>query len=235
MLRYTTKLLILVWSLLALPPAWAQAPENFFTGLNPSLRLGADCYTLLYHIYQGTGVQYEFNASIDFRRLMLVGDIGGGYIERKGIQKDNQAIQNICKNEGRYFRIGFNYNFLPRNSDYNVAFLGLRYARGYSEDLLMQRRLPTQYYMSQEPNLQARWFEIVAGVSVKVLDLLYIGCTIGYKFAKKLKTPTSHMPFDIMGWGMNEKDSNIGVNYYITFRIPLQQGEINVRRPRKGQ
>ncbi|MEM7055313.1 MAG: DUF6048 family protein [Bacteroidota bacterium] len=221
MSRYLISLLALLWTLTLSAPSWAKANPYRPTGL----RLSTDCYRPLYYGYQGTGLQYEFSGSIDFRRLMLEGDYGWGYIQRKGICKQKN-IWPSCNNEGKYFRIGLNYNFISKSTDHHAAFLGARYAMSHFQDHL-KSTLQDQYWGnysidSQQGQLKARWFEVVAGAKVQVWRWIYIGCTVRYKFYKKISNITSHIPFDIIGWGLNDEGA-FGLNYYISLRIPLQK------------
>lgn len=229
MFRYLISLLVLLWTLMIDSPSWAQASQYLPTGL----QLSTDLYRPLYYGYQGTGLQYEFNGSIDFHRLMLEGDYGRGHIQRKGIYKQ-KSIPSSCKNEGQYFRIGLNYNFIKKTTDHNAAFLGVRYAMSHFQDHL-EGTLKDEYWErgkirgwgdypidSQQEQLKARWFEIVAGAKVKVWEWIYIGCAARYKFGKKISNGTSHVPFDIIGWGLNEEDA-FGLNCYISLRIPLRK------------
>ena len=242
MFRYLISLLVLLWTLMLCSPSWAQASKYLPTGLQVS----TDLYRPLYYWYRGTGLQYEFNGSIDFHRLMLEGDYGWGHIQRKGIYKQKN-IRSSCKNEGQYFRIGLNYNFIRKSIDHNAAFLGIRCAMSHFQDHL-KSTLQDEYWEkheirgwgdypinSPEDQLKARWFEIVAGTKVKVWEWIYIGCTARYKFGKKIRHVTSHVPFDITGWGLNEEDT-FGLNCYISLRIPLQKdtlppATIQRRRP----
>lgn len=233
MSRYLTSILALLWLLMS-SPSWGQASK-----LRPrSLQLSADIGSPLYYSWK-TGPQYGFSGLIDFRSLMLVGDYGWGYIQRKGINK-----ATICCNKGRYLRIGCNYNFIKHGTDHNAAFLGLRYAKSYFEDSLGDKRIYiysdeftskpalVNTVPSKQAKLQARWWEIVVGGQVKIWAWLYTGCTIRYKFGKKISKITSHLPFDIIGWGLNEENA-WGLNYYITLRIPLQKATIATPIPKQ--
>ena len=238
MSRYLTSILAWLWLLMMNSPSWGQASNL----LPSSLQLSADIGRPLYYSWK-TGRQYEFSSLIDFRRLMLVGDYGWGHIQRKGINKVTK-VRSVCCNKGRYFRIGFNYNFIKHGTDHNAAFLGLRYAKSYFEDSLGDKLISVysdEYenkfesvntVPSKQAKLQARWWEIVAGVQVKIWEWLYTGCTIRYKFGKKISKITSHLPFDIIGWGLNEEDA-WGLNYYITLRIPLQKATIATPIPKQ--
>ena len=72
----------------------------------------------------------------------------------------------------------------------------------------------------QQSNVQARWFEAVAGIKVKVWTMLYMGCTLRYKFWLRIDRATAYQPYDILGWGLNDEEA-FGVNYYVSLRVPL--------------
>jgi hypothetical protein len=213
--------------------------------LPTGLQLGFDVYSPLYYRYQKTGPQYEMNGLLDFKRLLLQGDYGWGSIQREGVAKEQsmnkeQNIKSICRNQGQYFRIGVDYNFINNSVDDNAAFLGFRYAKSYFQDEL-QSVLPDELYQltrkkeknpssawdnypidSKQSHMQARWFELVAGVRVKAWQWFYLGCTARYKFNKKISPHNGHIPFDVIGWGLNEEDA-FGLNCYLILRLPLQK------------
>ena len=201
--------------------SWAQANTYLPTGI----QLGIDLIGPLYGKYQKTGPQYAFNGLLDFNRLLVQGDYGWGFIERQGFCK-KQGIGSSSKNQGQYFRIGLDLNLLKNSIDHNAAFLGLRYAKSYFQDQLHSALLApywgTYHINSKQANMQARWLELVAGVRVKAWQWIYLGCTAHYKFKKKLAHNNAHIPFDVLGWGLNQEDA-LELNCYLIVRIPLQR------------
>jgi hypothetical protein len=223
--------------LLSSHASWARPHIKMY--LPTGLQVGVDVGSPLYYEYQKTGPQYELNGLLDFKRLLLQGDYGWGSIQRQGVSK-KQGMASICSHQGQYFRIGVDYNFINNSVDDNAAFLGLRYAKSYFQDRL-QSVLPDELYQltqkkdppqksawgnylinSQQNHMQARWFEIVAGVRVKAWQWCYLGCTARYKFNKKIMPHDGHVPFDVIGWGLNEEDA-FGLNVYLILRLPLQK------------
>ncbi len=223
MLKYIFSTFISLWMLMNSSCSWAKV-RYWPTGVQLSMDVSRPLY---YKFYEENGVHYEFNSSIDFSRLMLEGDYGWGKVEQAGLNhKTNTA--SVYTNHGKYFRVGLNYNFVKDTPDKNAAFLGLRYARGFFKDALKSR---VNYALEglvengplldmQQDKVQARWFEAVSGVKVKVWKLLYVGCTMRYKFGLKITHTTAHLPFEILGWGLNDEEA-FGFNYYISLRIPL--------------
>lgn len=241
-LKYNIKLLLIISLLGICSTNLANIKKKLPTGLQVSLDVTRPFY---YMWYEKTGAQYEFHTSLDFSRILLEGEYGLGTITRKN---PPSKLKVISDNIGQYFRIGFSYNFTNNSVDHNAAFLGLRYSQAYFRDELYgklreealkgvkvieeingekkEKQVVTwedgyKDNVDEANKLKAHWFEIVAGVRVRVWGWVYIGCTARYKFAKKISTITSHNPFDIIGWGLNEEDV-FGVNYYIGIRIPLQ-------------
>jgi len=186
-----------------------------------------------YKLYQKTGFQYELNASVDFARVMLEGDYGWGSIHWQGKDKTTQ-IPSSYQSVGQYFRVGLNYNCLRDTPDRNAAFLGVRYAMGFFKDQLKSQVTYEGQYQdpktvavengrlidAQQDDVRARWFEAVAGVKVRVWEVLYIGCTLRYKFLLSIDRATSYLPYDILGWGFHD-DEAFGINYYVSLRIPF--------------
>jgi len=225
MLKYNINILLVI-GLLSIGSTSSAKIKNI---LPTGLQIGFDVTRPFYYMwYKKTGAQYEFNTSLDFSRLLLEGEYGLGTITRKN---PPSKIKAISANIGQYFRVGFSYNFISNSVDHNAAFLGLRYSQAYFKDELygkLREEIEAEVWkdaykdnVDEASKLKAHWFEIVAGVRVKVWKWIYIGCTTHYKFAKKISTITSHNPFDIIGWGLNDEDI-FGVNYYISMRIPLQ-------------
>ena len=184
-----------------------------------------------YKYYGRAGMQYAYNASIDFASLILEGDRGCGDIQWEGHNEETSTQSSYASN-GYYFRVGLSYNLLQDTPDKNVAFLGVRYAKSFFKDHLSSRVLyhhsikgdaPIQggpTINSKQDNVEARWFEAVAGVRVKIWKLLYAGGAIRYKFGLHLDGANAHIPYDVLGWGLNN-DTSFGFSLYLSLRIPF--------------
>lgn len=245
MWRSRINLLIILAGLASHTPTWAT-PKHF---LPTGLEIGFDVARLPYYLWkEKTGVQYEFYSSVDFNRMLLEIDYGFGNILRKNPPKriDNKPIiKTISYNRGQYFRIGLSYNFIPKNTEHNVACLGLMYSRSSFRDALYGNFITSGGYNQSETavdtadNLHAHWIEIVAGVRVQVWQWVYMGCSARYKFAKQVSSSLALIPFDIIGWGLHEADDAWGVNYYISIRIPfpsvLNRSQVSLKSTKNNQ
>lgn len=200
--RYAVRI-FLCWGMFSIASPTAAGPNYWPKGV----QLGMEFANPLYYKYYRKQItqQYEFNASIDFARLLLEGDYGWGS-SQWGIHDPTTNQVSSGMNDGTYFRVGLNYNMLPATPARNAAFLGMRYARSFSD------------YTST-----ASWYEVVAGVKIKVWKILYAGSTLRYKFGlapdKHLRSP------HLLGWGMYRKgdDEILGITYYIALRIPFER------------
>ena len=224
MYRYTFRLFLVGLLLLVGPSAWAKKRRYLPTGIYVGVDFTRPFY---YYFYRQTGAQYEFNSAIHFARLMLEGDYGWGSTEHEGLNQ-RRGIRSTYRSEGRYFRVGLNYNFLKHTPANNVAFFGLRYAISFLQDHLDSKISydnrgtiqDGQDIKDSQEGVQARWFEAVAGFKVQVWSVLYVGCTLRYKLGLKVKNTSTYLPYDIPGWGLRKEDA-WDLHYYCTFRIPL--------------
>ncbi len=230
MWRSRISILIILASLGNYAPSWASPKDFIPTGLE----IGFDVARLPYYIWkEKTGGQYEVHSSIDFNRILLDVDYGWGSMLRKNPTKSKEDPKKkftkiLSHNWGQYFRVGLSYNFIPKNKDHNVAYLGFMYSRSIFRDALYGNYMgKTDLFQSTvdvdtTDKFNAHWLEVVAGVRVQVWQWVYMGCTVRYKFAKSISSSKTLIPFDIIGWGLNEEDNAWGVNYYIGIRIPLR-------------
>jgi len=225
--RYIGSFFLCVNILVSSSSTWAKtryAPTG--------IQLSVDALRLFSYKYHDAhqGPQYELNASIDFASWLLEGDWGCSHSQWKGTSAKSKYTSN-----GKYFRIGLNYNFLQDTPDKNMAFLGFRYAMSFFDDHLVSKILyhhdnagNTVIIKTNDPiidskqtSVQARWFEMVAGIKVKVWKLLYVGSTLRYKFSLCLNGANSHVPYDVPGWGLNDEQGPFILNLYLSLRIPL--------------
>jgi len=231
MLKYLIKILFTLIFIALSNTSILAVPHKVRKLIPANLDIGFDITRPLYYsIVENTGGQYEISTSLDINQILLQGDFGWGTIARKSPLL--KPISNST-NEGQYFRLGLSYNFMPKIEEHNTAFLGVRFAKALLEDSLSgivknakNSDIKLTKTINDKQALSATWWEIVAGVQVKLWHWLYAGCTVRYKFAKSITSskPLIHMPFDILGFGINEDDA-FGINYTLSFRIPLSSRE----------
>ncbi|MEO1219254.1 MAG: DUF6048 family protein [Bacteroidota bacterium] len=214
-------------------PSWGQ-PRS----LAPrSLQLAIDIMSPIYYTYKKLGPRYELSGVLDLSAFGIALDYGWGRIQRAGLHTgSNQQTYYQQQHQGRYFRVGVNYNFIQNVCDSNAAFIGFRYARSYAQDLLIQRTWHTTApaAMSEEPALKIRWLEAVAGVQVQVWRWIYAGVLARYKFRNRIDNAQAHLPFDVIGWGIYA-DRAWNFHYYLGVCIPIHESTPTVWKYKKGR
>lgn len=189
------------------------------------IRIGTDLISLVKTQYQSDFSGWEVNADIDFRRYYLAVDYGSWSRTFKSDSAGNYS------NDGTYWRVGIDVNFLLKDIDRNMFFVGARYGRAnFSENLnvfaynqFTETYEDLNYYHS---GINARWFELTTGIRVKIWRVLWMGYTARFKFGLKHDETENIIPSDVPGYGSTYKDSNWGFNYQIFIRIPLRKSPI---------
>lgn len=185
------------------------------------VRVGTDALALIKTAYDEGYSGWEVNADIDFHRYFLAVDFGNW-------QRSIPSDQGHYSNDGTYFRVGADINFLTKDPYKNVLFFGARYARSsFSEEFYTVVADPVWgdaegTFTNQDVN--ARWFELTGGLKVKIWKFLWLGYTARFKFALATSDTPQMLPHDIPGYGTNDIDkrSTWGFNYQVWIRLPLR-------------
>jgi hypothetical protein len=221
-LKYTISILLLI-----LPLALAaqkgdtvkvsldKPKKDFFpTGV----RVGVDAVSLIRTQVDDSFSGYEFNADIDFYRYYL--NVEMGKWDRTLTTKADDY-----SNSGTYMRVGIDVNFLKKDPDRNMFFIGARYGWGmYSETYTTTIDDPvwqSQTLTFKNNDMRAGWGELTTGLRVKMFSFFWMGYTARYKFGLN----TSDGAFesnDVPGYGRTFNQSTWGFNYQLMFRIPVR-------------
>ena len=187
------------------------------------IRIGTDLISLVKSQSQKDFSGWEVNADIDFRRYYLALDYGSW-------SRTFNSDSGNYSNDGKYWRVGADVNFLLKDVDRNLFFVGARYGRAnFSEDLSINAY--NQFTKGREnlhyahSGINARWFELTTGIRVKIWKVLWMGYTARFKFGLKHDETEDIIPADVPGYGRTNKDSYWGFNYQIFIRIPVRKVE----------
>jgi len=164
---------------------------------------------------------WEINVDADFyRRFYAAVDFGSwtsGYALGNG----------YYSTDGRYFRIGVDVNFLLKDPDRNMFFVGLR--RGHSTfndytDFSFADPTYGQIDMHVGNNdAKSNWNELTTGLRVKVWKNVWLGATGRIKFGLTRKGQDNLLSYEVPGYGRTFKTSWYGLNYQVFFRIPVRE------------
>jgi hypothetical protein len=211
-LKYISSLLLLFFFTLA---AYSQNHKY----LPSQLRIGTDLSYLGLSVLSNEKSQFELNADIDFNRFIITGDYG--YASWMF-----EETTYLYDNEGYYYRIGVDYNFIEPAEDQNAIYIGFKYAgTQFNESFIYQFADP--FYGDYTKEIQdlkrtGSWLEIVTGMKIRLWKGLYMGWTGRFKFVSTISSsPASLINYWIPGFGKTTKESRWGLNYQIFYRFPL--------------
>lgn len=187
-----------------------------------AIRVGTDVISPIRTLTDDKFNGYEFNADIDFYRYYLAVEIGRW-------ERDLQTDMEKYTNRGNYFRAGVDVNFLKKDPEKNMFFIGARYGHGkFSENLAITSIDPvwgssTDSYANTD--VKANWTELTTGLKVRMFGMFWMGYTARYKFWLNTNESRGFIPHDVPGYGKTYNESTWGFNYYIMFKIPIRRDE----------
>ena len=206
--------------------AWSQGADTVKVQkankyLPTGIRIGTDVLAIARSQYDKTFTGWEVNTDVDFNRFYLTVDYG--YWARKF-----STTADRYNNDGTYFRIGADVNFLTKDPDKNMFFLGLRYGHStFTEHLTIQRTdslwngVINNAYVNN--SIHGNWLELTTGLRVKIWKMLWMGYTARFKFYLRTDENGDLLPHDVPGYGRTDKDSAWWFNYQILIRIPVRK------------
>jgi hypothetical protein len=186
------------------------------------IRFGTDAVALARSSFMESFNGWEVSADVDFYRYYLAFEYGKWSRHFTG---DNLDYEN----SGRYWSIGPDVNFLLKDAERNMFFLGLRYARSSFDETFrvidqnawgINDRYDNPYINNSVP---ARWLELTSGIKVHMIKGFWMGFTARFKFGLKTGTTPEMAPHDIPGYGKTNKETTWGFNYQLMYRIPFRK------------
>lgn len=187
------------------------------------IRIGTDVISLIKSRYVPSFTGWEVNADVDFYRYYLAIDYGSW--GRNYVQKNDSGSYN---NSGNYYRIGVDVNFLTKDPEKNMFFIGFRYGHSvFSEtynailyDPIWQPSSTASQNFTNS-NVKAHWLELTTGLRVRIWKVVWMGYTARFKFGLKTSNTPTLLPSDVPGFGRTDKIDTWGFNYQIFVRLPL--------------
>ena len=205
------------------PPKPPKVKKELKEFIPTGIRVGADLYSLGRRIWEDDKTLTEFQIDVDFRHLLLALEYGTAKME---VLEEDFAYTN----NGSFFRIGPEVNFLYKPESFDVISLGLRYASSTLDDQLIfntEDAYGTTQIASSNENAKAQWAEITTGTRIKLWQGLYMGFTIRYKFLKSIKFGDLE-PHYLPGYGENRLDDTdeFGFSYYLMWRFGFKKKSV---------
>ena len=183
------------------------------------VRLGYDLMTLGKTYVTNDFEGWEVAADVDFYRYYLVAEYGSWSV--------SDLLENgLYTNDGTYFRVGVDINFLFKDPEKNMFFIGGRVARSSFSDVLSYSydtpEFPASVTALSNPHVIGTWVELTSGLKVKVWKFFWLGATGRFKFGLDLDGNANLTSYDVPGYGRNFKPTWWGINYYALIRIPFK-------------
>jgi hypothetical protein len=221
MLKYLSKIALLLLMPLAAFSQKDSTRLSFKTHYIPTgIRIGTDAISIARNFYDDSFSGWEANVDVDFYRYFLTIDYG--HWGREYEREDRLRYSN----NGNYWRVGVDVNFLTKDPARNMFFVGARYGRSrFDEDFYLVDVTPTNTiyeFPYENRNIPARWFELTTGVRVKIWEFLWMGYSARFKFGLQTDESRDLIPHDVPGYGRTDRESYWGFNYQLLFRIPVR-------------
>lgn len=220
-LKYCCSLLLVALSLQLCAQDRIEGDTTKNRFLPTGIRVGTDLLAIGKGFYTDYFKGWEINVDADInRRYYATVDYGSW--------TTNYELGNgVYSSDGRYFRVGVDVNFLLKDPDRNMFFLGLRRAHtsytDYSDYSYTDANYGTVNIHASNPNARANWNELTAGLRVKIWKFIWLGATGRIKFGMYAKNQWDLLSYDIPGYGRTFKTSWYGLNYQVFFRIPVRE------------
>lgn len=192
-------------------------PDSARSFIPTGIRLGTDLISLVRSQTSKEFSGWEVNADVDFYRFFFTADYGAW---KSAYELDNGNYES----QGTYFRLGADVNFMLKEMDRNMFFLGYRH--GHSKyDETATALLPGLFgdYTSSVSNAGtiANWEELTIGLRLKIWKMIWMGYTARLKFRPRIKGEGDLESYSIPGYGLKPLSFNWGFNYQIFVKIPF--------------
>lgn len=183
------------------------------------IRIGTDLIALAKIPFSSEFDGWEGSVDVDLDRYYFTVELGNW-------EKSKLSPSQSYSNSGSYYRVGGDANFLLKDPDRNMFFVGLRYGHAsFSEQLIYSTSDMVfgdlQKTVSNK-SMRAGWGEITVGLRVKIWKELWMGYTARLKVAPTVGTTGEFIPYDIPGYGLAAKKSYWGFNYQLYWRFPIR-------------
>jgi hypothetical protein len=183
------------------------------------IRIGTDLIALGKTIANSSLRGWEFNADVEMGRYYPTFDYGRW-------SRDLPITNGNYTNDGRYFRLGVDINFLTKDPDKNMFFLGARYGRSRFDEEVIYDDSAVDFgdFQKQASNNNARagWVELTTGLRVKIWKQFWMGYTARLKFLPSVKNNSGLETYEIPGYGLTYKNNYWGFNYQVFWTIPFK-------------
>ncbi len=203
------------------PPEPKPADTIRHKYLPTGVRVGTDVISIVQSFTKGSFNGWEMNTDLDFYRYFLTIDYGKW-------ARDQNIDNGHYQNDGTYYRVGVDVNFLLKDPDRNMFFLGFRVGRSHFSEQLDYSYNDNVYgaivKSVSATGVTGGWGEFTTGLRVKILSGFWMGYTARMKFAPTISGANPNLTTrEIPGYGLADHAPYWGFNYQIFWRIPIRK------------
>jgi Domain of unknown function (DUF6048) len=212
---YFTSLLLLI--------TFSYAAGQDTVPVPKTIKLGADIYGPLYHLYDKNNLTIEGFLSVDIDTGKAV-VLEGGYLNYEYSQYNYDYL-----NHGIFFRAGMDFNLLKPQTSLGkyYAGIGLRYGISFFNSSTPFLKT-TNYWGTATGSISAadhiaHFLEASPGIRTELFRNFEIGWTIRLRFLVYSNTGKTLKAIYIPGFGNSTKSFSPGINYYLMWSIPYKR------------
>jgi hypothetical protein len=186
-------------------------------------RVGTDLIDIGKTIASNTFTGWELNGDVDFANYYLAVDVGTW-------GKDILIHNGDYKNSGTYYRVGVDVNFLGKDPDRNMFFIGFRAGHSVFSESVNYINTPPILFAPMNSNAtnnaSGSWGELTNGLRVKIWKGLWLGYTARMKFAPTITSNPNFVTYDMPGYGVVQNSIWWGFNYQVFWRFGWRKPQV---------
>jgi len=207
-------------------PLWCSAQDTIRYPINDmkGIRIGVDVSKLILPlIYKGERIGFEACADVHVKGNFFA------IVEAGWLNINLKKEEFHYKQNGMYGKIGVDYNMLKskRPNSNDIVYGGVRYGFSAFNHKARNVTVPGHFWDTAtdcsipENTMNAHWLELLFGVKAEILKNLYAGMTFRIKFTLVSPKDDYSIPYMIPGFGNGNSGFALGINYYVSYNIPL--------------
>ena len=188
--------------------------------LPTGIRIGVDVINPVKDYLTKDFKGWEVQGDIDFRNYYLTAEIGSW-------ARDVALKNGNYTNDGNYWKAGVDVNFMKKDPDKNMFFLGFRVAHSKYDEGANYFIDSTAFGRVDKSltniGMKSNWMELTAGLKIRIFKGFWMGYTARIKLFPSFSEDQPLQTYDVPGYGLTFKKPWWGLNYYLLFRIPVRQ------------
>jgi hypothetical protein len=217
------------------------ASANSQTERMKGLRIGFDLSRFALYYLEPERKCYEISADFEVvHNIYPIIECGWQTVILKKTIQDEMAYNYNSK--GTFYKIGLDLNLLKNKGQnkYDMVFIGFRGAFANMNHSADNISVNSGYWgnytggIVSKNSVNAYWAEVVGGLRAEILKNLFMGWSLSGRIMIEKSKDIYMDPINIPGFGKGNKNSAIGFNYSIYYRIPMFKEKVKPVEEKKN-